>query len=574
MIVAALNWCWIGLSAFLWGYAFLHILNKFAGYKKREPDVACALGICSLTVYAQAFSLFYKVGAVATGILLVINIAVGIWLHKEIWEDIRALRKNSRKSAGYIVILAVSAGLILVLTSQKILHYDTFLYHAQSIRWIEEYGIVRGLGNLHNRLAYNSSVFCLEALFGMKFLMGRSLHNVNGFVIAVLLGYTLCSFKVIRSPKIWASDCLRVAMLFFIGYWENLSVISSSGSDLLALGLVVYILIKWISYLEDGEQEIAPFAYLCILGVYAFTVKLSAAMIVLLVIMPAVKLIRQKKRIILVYIAVGFIVALPFLVRNVIISGYLIYPYPELDLFAVDWKMPEYTLLFDRNEIKAWGWGLNDVFQFDAPISVWFPVWFGRLSTAMQNLFLVNIVLIAGNAIAALYQAIKRRDIHYPVIIVTMSACFAMWFIGSPLTRYGSVYMVILPAFTVGVLLGKFRWCKKIARVTVLVLVICFVLPIWNRACSYGLTNHKLHSPDYYWKVNMQEMTLGNENIYVPIGSDQAGYYAFPSTPYGARLELIELRGDTLEDGFRMKEEYRDANVSTYGQVYEDNIFE
>ena len=62
--------------------------------------------------------------------------------------------------------------------------------------------------------------------------------------------------------------------------------------------------------------------------------------------------------------------------------------------------------------------------------------------------------------------------------------------------------------------------------------------------------------------------------IYYPVSGDQMGYYNFPSTPYVARLQLIELRGTELSDGFRMKDAYRDALVTTYGQVQEKNIFE
>ena len=54
---------------------------------------------------------------------------------------------------------------------------------------------------------------------------------------------------------------------------------------------------------------------------------------------------------------------------------------------------------------------------------------------------------------------------------------------------------------------------------------------------------------------------------------DQAGYYDFPSTPYEDRLGLIELRGDSLEDGFRMRKEYRNGFVSTYGRVETENMF-
>ena len=56
--------------------------------------------------------------------------------------------------------------------------------------------------------------------------------------------------------------------------------------------------------------------------------------------------------------------------------------------------------------------------------------------------------------------------------------------------------------------------------------------------------------------------------IYYPAEiPDRTGYDTFPSTPYPKRLELIELRGDSLEDGFRIKSELKGKNITTYGDV-------
>ena len=294
MALVFLSWCWIAVSAFLWGFAGLHLLNRCSGYQKKSVDLMIMLGLCFLTVYAQLFSLFYKVGALATALLLVADILIFLLLRKEIWKEIKSWREITGKK--YVLLCLGFLGLVLlILSSTGMTHYDTYLYHAQSIHWIEDYGIVPGLGNLHNRLAYNSSVFSLQALFSLRFLAGQSLHSVNGFVALVFIAYAVLSMKAFRRRKFFASDFLRIAV--FVLYNDSFSYvqISSPGSDFLALGLVLYILIKWVSYLEEQETETAPYACLCLLGVYAVTVKLSAAMIVLLAVMPAARLLSQKK---------------------------------------------------------------------------------------------------------------------------------------------------------------------------------------------------------------------------------------------------------------------------------------
>ena len=65
------------------------------------------------------------------------------------------------------------------------MHYDTGLYHAQAIRWIEEYGVVPGLANLHSRFGYNSASFALSAFFSETWLIGRLITAWLDFCAAV-----------------------------------------------------------------------------------------------------------------------------------------------------------------------------------------------------------------------------------------------------------------------------------------------------------------------------------------------------------------------------------------------------
>lgn len=75
-----------------------------------------------------------------------------------------------------------------------------------------------------------------------------------------------------------------------------------------------------------------------------------------------------------------------FLIRNIIISGYILYPYAQLDFFHVDWKMPKELVVFDHNEIIVWGRNLNDVRKYDWGIESWFPIWWETLTKAQMFL--------------------------------------------------------------------------------------------------------------------------------------------------------------------------------------------
>ena len=103
--------------------------------------------------------------------------------------------------------------------------------------------------------------------------------------------------------------------------------------------------------------------------VTVLTVKLSGALILLLTLKPAVMLIKDKKiKDILLFLAAGFVMALPFFIRNVILSGWLVYPFTSIDLFNVDFKIPKGVAEYDSREIQVWGRGYSDVTRYEEPI--------------------------------------------------------------------------------------------------------------------------------------------------------------------------------------------------------------
>lgn len=162
VLLVLLSWLWIGGSAWLWGKGALRLLKRLTGEAEESLDMTVLSGLCLLTVYAQIFSLFYKVGLLASALLLLGNLVLFFVLRRDLQKLIKKAVKSlcsARKNLlGAAVFLALCF-FVLALSSGRVTHYDSYLYHAQSIRWIEEYGVVPGLGNLHNRLAYNSSFF-------------------------------------------------------------------------------------------------------------------------------------------------------------------------------------------------------------------------------------------------------------------------------------------------------------------------------------------------------------------------------------------------------------------------------
>lgn len=139
------------------------------------------------------------------------------------------------------------------------------------------------------RLAYNSAFMCLQALFSLKWLLGQSLHTLNGFFCLVCSGYVIMTVRLQKDQWWSGSDILKCFMLLYIVMQRH--HLSSPCTDLWAMLLVFYVCIKWFEFAERNEQAEAPWCFICLTAIYAVTVKLSAAVLVLLAVYPLYKLI-------------------------------------------------------------------------------------------------------------------------------------------------------------------------------------------------------------------------------------------------------------------------------------------
>lgn len=561
MLSVLFSWLAMGAASFLFGKAVVDCIYRKDLQRMGRPDIYVMSGIIFLNIYAQLFSLLYKVAGIACTILGLAGIiltAVYVIRHLRLGSKIRMFpgmesMKMPLWRAALLLVCLVSA---LIWTTQDPGQYDTGLYHAQAIRWIEEYGIVPGLGNLHMRLAYNSAFMCLQALFSLEWLVGQSLHSLNGFFCLCALLY---AFGTVRTPgreKWQTSDLLKCVMVIHVV--DKRYSIASPGTDIWAMLLILYIFTKWCELLESGEKETAPWCYICLVGFYALTVKLSAAAIVILVCYPLYLLISRKDFRGIVHngiLALG--IMLPYLIRNVIISGYLIYPYAGIDLFHVDWKMDPEVLYSDSLDIKMWGRGLTRIEEYNNDMFSWMPEWF--LSQDLGY----RILLLAGAAcsLLLLYQVWKQmtgKRYGQAAILAAGVVCLIFWLMTAPLIRYGQVYVLIVIVLALGGWTGQTAPRRDIwAAAGSCIMLACLVF-FGSKVTEVG----KLAAEGYclrqqpYGAWPATQVQVENVTIWKP-DEDLIGYPAFPSTPSGKQLRHLQLRGEGFEDGFRYTEEPR-----------------
>lgn len=574
MLSVIVIWLYIGITTFIIGYGVLRVITRHLPYCTLNADAYFMCGLVSVTVYAQFFSLFSGVGQAANLVLCVLCALIILVNRKAFAETVRLMVFSTEETFSRFVFGAV---LVLFLifaygASRGMIHYDTGLYHAQSIRWIEEYGAVRGLGNLHCRLAYNSSSFALSALYSMAFLGGPSFHCAAGWLSFLLAVVCLSIGKSLRAGRIRTSDFARVMCVYYlVNIFDEMI---SPASDYFMVLVAFYIVIRWLDLSERGEKTILPYALLCVLGVFLMTVKLSAALILLLTVYPACRLTGEKRwGETGAYLGLGILTALPFFIRNVVISGWLVYPFTQIDLFDVVWKIPRGLADYDAREIQVWGRGYTDVAQFDMPVREWLPGWFGTLAGSDKVFVLAAVaavaVLLAEAAYliwrkhkeyrASLTDSVARERVMSPALFLaqaTVAASFLFWLCTSPLIRYGCVWVYLTAAVVFGGLYeavmrfadGGWRMAsgRTVSALIVLLLIYKGAALARETAGSY-VNDYWLVQKDYD-NYETRPYEIAGVTFYCPIAGDQVGYSSFPSSPSEAGIGFL---GEGISDGFR-----------------------
>ena len=596
MLTILCNWIYILITTYVTGHALLFVFVKWLKYDRKLHFLPVMLtGFAIVTAYAGYFSIFHRV-SIAANIGLILSCIACMIVDRAHYGRFsvrfitivrkfkRIFKRNFKEEpvhTGLVLLrLLQFGGAVLILfvivfyTCYGTFHTDSGLYHAQSIRWIEEYGVVKGEGLTQNRFGYNSAFFSVSALYSFAFL-GQSLHGVNGYMAALV---TIYAYYVITNAvferafgKISTIVAFAPILYTVIG---GLELISPS-TDPILLYLVFAIILYWTQLLDADEEDVLPFALLCVLTAFLVSVKLSVGVLILLAVDPAVRLIRQKRvKEIVLCILSAVILNLPYLIRNVIISGWLIYPFPSLDLFDLPWKIPKGSAINDANEIRTWARYVNDATKIDQSVFEWAPVWWQGQSQ-MERLFslaalaalffgLVWIVaafirlIRAAKVTGCDERVLKLQKKLFLELIIVLSLLF--WFFSAPLIRYGYLYLLLTPLMTIAVLKNDNAVTSTMQILIPGVLTCILLYPTGNLLYQDVSYMHHNWSRQYavfqkdYSTAEVLEKAYAGTTFYYPVEPGTNVWYdAFPSVIYEENFAFMEPIGDSVADGFKIR---------------------
>lgn len=376
-------------------------------------------GYCTIIIILQIWHLVFPVNVfsfIILSIIGILSILFTIWHHAWNFQSI-----IGRLSIDRIFILLIS---LLVLTftascaTSPIMNGDTGRYHLPSILWDSSFPITPGLGNLYSQLAFNSSYFLYAAFLYKGYWLPKSYHLANGplFLMVFLQIFVNMKNNIFMKNAMKIDHIIGVIFLIPISFLCLQSCsIPSPDIPLFILGFIAITYFSKIINPEDQKDIIIDCFLLIMICAVAITIKIAFLFMGLpLMLIAFSKVILSKpytkgmfhmKNLIIIMSILTAVTVVPWLIRNIILSGYVIYPSPLLS-FNVDWKMPYSQVLGEQLWIKSWARmpGLPPEQVLDS--WKWVFPWAKRIISENNSLILIIWPILIG--ICGLFIFYKR----------------------------------------------------------------------------------------------------------------------------------------------------------------------
>lgn len=502
--------------------------------------IVCLLGLAGLapvvSVYHLFFSISWPLHVLVLGVLL-INYRVSFTA----WGDAMGAIKENLLSL--IILLVVVVVNVLARPGTG----DIADYHLQAIKWAEHYKNIIGLGNFNRPLANNNWWFNLQAFFGLSFLGVRSVYVLNAF----LYGCVFSVFLAFNKEESGFLKTFKIIIALYLALCSKTAFVGSVTPDFVVTCLVFVIALLFVHY--QSKKISLKLHAIIILTLFAITVKLNSIVLVLLACYSFFILTKEnKKNIWLFYIISVMVFFLPWIIGNIIISGWICYPISELNFFEVDWKLPKEVLNYERFSIKQWGKvPFQDIYMTSKmSLATWIPLWINQLDLFNRTLLALTVM----STLVFVFKLIKNKEANLTLWITLLFAIsgIAFCFSNGPHIRYAYGYIVVLLSTAIAYIrtLNMINH-NRLLTISLLVLSLIFSLPKGASILQASDFTSSLLRPKPYPEATFEIVKLTGDKKPVKIARlNNSCWDAFPCSYY--MINGCKMRGDNFNDGFKI----------------------
>jgi hypothetical protein len=539
--------CWTGILV----YSFFPDTDM----RKKSVVHFFITGLICLTVIGEWVVLFGPVNLITLLFLFILVILISFRRKTSMRIAFQKLHSCIRVDRLFLFSLFCFVVMIVILNEGPSLMDDSDSYHIQMIKWIQQFGSVPGIANLHLRFGLNSAWFTAVGLFSFPVSGMNTYYQLNGLLAFWFCYYILekiFAFRQDGSAQDYsrASFGLAVILIICVLNWPIIRQTAGSANyDFISAFLIIVL---FVDLFESAET---PLIEWLIWPVYLFTVRMINAPLVLLSLFPVVYAVKKGiYKTAVTYTFITSLIVIPFIIRNLILSGYAFFPLYQLDWFSFDWKADKSGLIDISNYIKYFNRVSPGFMPMTETRTLIFPAWVGAWYTYLFRFdkWMFSLSIFGYIFVLIRIRILSVKQKWFLAIMITQLIC---WFFTAPDPRFAqgsllfSIYGAIL-IFPIRTGLST----KYIRGLTVLlssvVLGYGLLKVTGNREYQNFLLPKPVVSPEF------STVVVGDVKLHIPsrvLNNWNPRCYDI-DLPCLYRIDpRLETRGGDIKSGFRLK---------------------
>ena len=522
------------------------------------------MGLCAGVGVLQLYHFWRPIDNLIVALLCAVGI-LGVVLNRN--SFISLIRRVSNVGLGTVCAYVAPVLLIAARCAGPVTHYDTGFYGAMAVRWFVTYPLVPGLTNLLGQLGLNSNVFLFEAALEQGPSRDLAFHLLVGLFLCALVIRIVQSYARVLGGQENVVDCFVLPLAVPATVWVLNAEIVGTNTDLPTSVISLVALIALFDVVQENsksaektEQFGSRFIVATSLFTLIVTFKITALALAVLgwglaVFRVALLDMPRERRRALILASVGLscALAIPWLLRGVVLSGYPFFPSSAF-AFPVDWRVPREIADSLAHFNRSWA-RLPHASFAETDGAHWMRPWFRAAIKNRVDFQIPAVFSLAGLVIALGHGTFKNLSRFW--LLVPSLGGVVFWFLLAPAFRFGEAAIWATAACLGSVALQLLLSATSQIQTRIVLLGIG-AMGIW---CSYPRTLYRVyfrpllevHGFSHVPEVRTVPYPLSSGlTVNVPITTNQCWNADLPCSPYF--LDELQLRRDASPRwGFRVE---------------------
>ena len=459
MVLILLSWLYILFTSVSLGISF----SKLFRITSCEIVITSILGLFSVAIAASTWAFFgpinisFHVFLFLLSLLLTLKNKIHfVTIFQKVQEHFLTFPFSIK------IILLLNSLLILAQSATFPFIIDNETYYIQTIKWLNEYGFVPGLANLHLFFGQTSGWHIVQSVYSFSFVFD-SFNDLNGFCL--LIG-NYWAFQKLHSYFETKNRLDLLYGLLPLTYIFMFQFVSSPSPD---LPVYIFSFILFSLYLDSTFENLKyTFIQVTLIALCVVYIKITAIVVVLI---PMVLLFKNytilKKH--LVKITVVSVVVFSLLIaKNILLTGYPLFPLTVLPFPGLDYSVPNeiMTYFFSKSMLHSFymPFGSFEDYSFLDILKQYF------LHSGIDSVFaIITVVLLVISPFVLTKYSSKNKlwVIYFSFILLLINLIFS-----SPQYRFYIYYTIFFCLLFLSFLITK----RKFIMVLLCLNMLCLML--------------------------------------------------------------------------------------------------